>query len=352
MDPCVDSHSARLPPGQQLAAAHKWPVVGERLPLDMTIPWLLSAHGLVQRPRQWSVEELKRLEVVERIVDIHCVTRWSKLDMPFQGIRLAELVSLVEPLPEARFVSLVSRSPRAHSTSLPLALALELETLVCWQALGEPLAIEHGGPLRIVVPGRYFYKSLKWVEQIEFLAQDRLGYWEATAGYHNEADPWREQRYMAPRLSRQEMAKILATRDWSGADLLGLDAHARNLSGLDATRALLRDVDFRECNLRGARFDHANLSNARLQQADLRDASFVGADLEGANLAGADLRGANLSGASFFGASFQDQGSSGALEAVLDKTTQIDASVSEALTPEQAAFVRRWFESSAGPQPS
>src|SRR5207237_2164781 len=133
------------------------------------------------------------------------VTRWSKPAVPFVGISLADLLSVCKPQSAARFVRFVSYSGRSHDTSLPLADALALETLVAWEADGRPLAADHGGAVRVVVPGRYFYKSLKWLRAIELLEHDRLGFWEREAGYHNEADPWREQRYIAPSLSRLDV---------------------------------------------------------------------------------------------------------------------------------------------------
>jgi DMSO/TMAO reductase YedYZ molybdopterin-dependent catalytic subunit len=181
-----------LPPNQQLVAPGKWPVVGEKASRADAAPWRVDVTGLVAAPRGWTLDELRALAPVEQVVDVHCVTRWSQPGMRFGGIPLARLLEPCAPLPSARFVSFVARSERAHSTSLPLAEALDLGTLVTLTRDGEPLAPAHGGPVRTVVPGRYFYKSLKWLERIELLAEDRLGYWEAEAGYHNRADPWRD----------------------------------------------------------------------------------------------------------------------------------------------------------------
>jgi hypothetical protein len=326
-----------------LVAEGKWPQVGERLPRASDEPWAVSLTGAVARPARFALDDLYTLPSVECEVDIHCVTRWSKLGVPFRGVLLAELLDKAQPLGEARFVSFVARSDREHSTSLPLADALVLGTLIAWEAEGRALEKEHGGPVRVVVPGRYFYKSLKWLSRIELLATDRLGYWEAEAGYHNEADPWREQRYMAPTLSRQQVRDVLANRDFAGRDLRSLDARRHDLSGLDARDALLRDADFRGCRLARACFDRANLSNAHLDEADLRGATFRGADVEGASFLGADLRGADFHGASIFGASFcleettDPAGTSRA--ALLDDTTSIEPAALAQLTPRQLAFV-------------
>jgi hypothetical protein len=264
------------------------------------------------------------------------VTRWSKLGVRFGGVPLAKLVELVEPAPDVAFVSFIARSPRAHSTSVPLAEALELGAMAALSCEGAPLTTDHGGPIRMVVPGRYFYKSLKWLTRIEFLVEDRLGYWEAEAGYHNHADPWREERYLAPDLSKQEVARLLAARDFSGQSLRSIDCQGRNLSGLAARGAILRDADFRRANVSRANFDGANLANAHFQDADLHGTSFVGADLEGTNFSGADLSQANLLDASLFGASFVEPGR----EAKIDAGTRLPPSAIEFLTPEQAAFVQ------------
>lgn len=332
-----------LPPGQQLAAPGKWPLVGERAAAPGPADWTISVIGCVERPQTLNLAGLRALPWVEQTIDIHCVTRWSKPAMRFEGVPLAEVLSVARPTPEARYLSFVARSDRGHSTSLILDDALELNTLVALEAEDQPLPAEHGGPVRVVVPGRYFYKSLKWLERIELLAADRLGYWEREAGYHNTADPWQEQRYMAPDLSKQEAQAALASRDFSHRNLRSLDARGRDLSGLNARGALLRDADFRGSRLHRACFDGANLTNAHFQDADLTGASLLGAGLEGADFSGADLRGADLRGASLFGATFctftsRDNSSHGAH---LDASPRFDAASLEQLAPDQAEFVER-----------
>jgi DMSO/TMAO reductase YedYZ molybdopterin-dependent catalytic subunit len=331
-----------LPPHQQLAAPGKWPTVGERAPARRADPWQVSVIGLVANPRTWSLDQLRSLPVVERVIDIHCVTRWTKPGMAFGGVPLRQLLEMCRPLPEARFVSFVARSDRNHSTSLPLTDALELDTLVALTAEGRPLEEGHGGPVRTVVPGRYFFKSLKWLERLELLAEDRLGYWEAEAGYHNVGDPWKEQRYLAAQLDRREVQELLARRDFSGRDLRGIEAGGLDLTGLVARNALLRDAHLERAILRGACFDGANLSNAHLEGADLRGATFLGGDVEGANYCGADLRGVDFTGASLFGATFcmEPGDREGWKPARVDRTTRLDAAALDALTPNQQAFVR------------
>jgi DMSO/TMAO reductase YedYZ molybdopterin-dependent catalytic subunit len=330
----------RLPPNQQLVATAKWPLVGERLPREDFSPWMVSVSGAVERQCSYSLEELRTLPQIEQTLDIHCVTRWSKLDVRFAGVSLAVLLAAAKPRPDARFVSFVARSNESHSTSLPLETALTLQTLIALSADGLPLPVEHGGPVRVVVPHRYFYKSLKWLERIELLSEDRLGTWERSAGYHNNADPWLEQRYIASGLSKQQTAKLLASKDLSGLDLLGLDAAGRELSGLIARRALLRDANFRGCQLTAADFAGANLSNAHFDGAQLVRASFASADVEGASFNGADLRGADFRGASLVGASFCDE-----LDpehgAMVDRTTLVDAAAFDQLTPVQRQYLFR-----------
>ncbi len=294
----------RLPPHQALAAEGKWPIVGERAPRADGAPWTLTIDGLVAQPRTWTLDELLAQPQQEFTVDIHCVTRWSKLDATFDGLPLAPLLQACAPLAEGKFLSFVARSERRHSTSLPLADTLELGAFLAFRYDGAPLSEIHGGPVRTIVPGRYFYKSVKWLEHIEVLAEDRLGYWEAETGYHNHADPWKEERYIVSNLDRREVKRLLDARNLEGRELLGLQAEHMPLDGLDARDALLRDAHFAQAQLRGSRFDGANLSNAHFQGADLRGASFHHADLEGADFRGANLTGADLSGASLFGATF------------------------------------------------
>ncbi len=299
----------------------------------------MEVVGEVARPRLYSIEALRSAPQVEQTVDIHCVTRWSKLSATFSGPSLAWLLQAAEPRENARFVSFVARSERGHSTSLPLDDALRAPCLIALDYAGQPLETEHGGPCRVVTPGRYFYKSLKWLERIELLADDRLGYWEATAGYHNAADPWLEQRYMAPSLTLREARAALASRDFSGRDLRSLDARGHQLDGLSARGALLRDADFRGCSLRQACFEEANLSNAHLQGADLRGASLLRADLEGADFSSADLRGADFRQASLFGATFFDPADPLSSAAKVDGSTRFSPRQFDALTPEQFAFL-------------
>ena len=340
-----------LPPHQQLVAPGKWPFVGESCPDPARCdePWCVTVSGLVARQQTWALEELRQLPQTDIQLDIHCVTRWSKLGARFGGVLFQTLLDICQPLASARFVAFIARSARRHSTSLSLADALSLETLIALSYEDRPLEETHGGPLRTVVRGRYFYKSVKWLEEIQLLAEDELGYWEKEAGYHNEADPWLEQRYIVPNIDNQLYRRVLQERDFSHRDLLGIRADGRTLTGLNARRALLRDAHFERSQLDGACFDGANLSNAHFQGASLRGASFrpdngQPADLEGADFRGADLRGADLTGASLFGASFCPERSDSNepwQPALLDQTTRIQPEALERLTSLQQEFVRR-----------
>jgi DMSO/TMAO reductase YedYZ molybdopterin-dependent catalytic subunit len=332
------SDRSGLPPGQQLVARGKWPQVGERAPRADAGPWRVSIDGLVERPLDLTWHELASWPQVEQSVDIHCVTRWSKPGVRFRGVRLAELLAAAGVREEARFISFVARSERDHSTSLVLAEALALETLVALEADGAPLPPAHGGPARVVVPGRYFYKSLKWLARVELLAEDRLGYWEGTAGYHNTGDPLVEQRYVASGISKRDAEDVLNRRDVAGRELRNLAAEGRALAGLQAAGAILRNADFRGSDLRGACFAGANLSNSRFEAADLAGASFRGADVEGADFCQANLRGADLTGASLLGTTFCEEDRQGRA-AVVDASTRFDAASLAELLPRQRAFL-------------
>jgi DMSO/TMAO reductase YedYZ molybdopterin-dependent catalytic subunit len=336
----VKSPGERLPPNQQLVARDKWPVIGERNPAEGLRPEL-RIHGLVDSPKVWTTAELAELPQTTIQLDLHCVTRWSKFDLRFSGVLLKDLLSIAQPHANTKYISFIAHSDRRHSTSLPLTDALELNTLLATHVDGQPLPVEHGGPIRNIVPLRYLYKSVKWLAELELLPEDRLGYWEAESGYHNTADPWKEQRYLAPTLDRRAAAKLIESRDFSGHDLLSIDASQRDLNGLRARAALLRNADFRRSQLQRADFTQANLSNAHFELADLRGADFSGADLEGACFSGADLRGANFSGSSLFGASFFSGAGESYLAARIDSSTNLPANSLPPLTPEQLDFVKQ-----------
>jgi DMSO/TMAO reductase YedYZ molybdopterin-dependent catalytic subunit len=334
-----------LPPGQQLAATGKWPKVGEPTPSNIPSRWTVTVRGCVTSQRVWTLDDIRSLPQKTRSIDIHCVTRWSKLGMQFSGVALSELLQLAQPTEDARYVSFVAIGERQHSTSLPLNDALSLNSFIATACDGKPLPVEHGGPIRMIVPGRYFYKSLKWLRKIELLPEDRLGFWEETAGYHNAADPWAEQRFVATKLDRDLTAKLIAARDLSSQSLTGVDLQGYALAGLRARRAILRDGRFCRCDLQGACFDEAGLANAHFQEANLRGATFRGADVEGVDFAGADLRDVDLSVSSMLGVSFvqesSDKSRASRPGAKLDTTTIIPTFLLNDLAPPQAEYVRR-----------
>ncbi|MFK7961042.1 MAG: molybdopterin-dependent oxidoreductase [Phycisphaerales bacterium] len=351
--------AARVPPNQSLVAPGRWPVVGERVATPPEGPWTVRIHGAVERELSWTVDELRAMPQTRIVYDVHCVTRWTRLDACFSGVPLATLVTAAGPSPDATHVRFVAHTERRHDTSLVLGEAIELGAMVALAADDAPLEPIHGGPVRIVTPGRYFYKSLKWLAEIELLTEDRLGHWEGSCGYHNRGEPWAEQRYMAPDLDRRTVLRVMETRDFSGLDLRSLVAAGLELDGLSAAGAQLRDADFRRARLVGADFTDANLSNAHFERADLRNARFLRADAEGANFSGADLRGADLSGASLFGASFGPEAGPDTTPSTdgvrTDAATRIEPAALDALTPVQRAWVdqamRRAADAASGDAP-
>ncbi|MFO7173846.1 MAG: sulfite oxidase-like oxidoreductase [Bacillota bacterium] len=181
----------RVPPGQ--VVTRKWPVLhaGEVPRVDLTT-WTFRVWGLVEEEKEWTWEEFQTLPRVEVTVDIHCVTRWSRLDTRFRGVPAAAVLAAARPRPEARYVMVYAE--QGFTTNLPLADLLRPNVLLADEAEGAPLTPEHGWPLRLVVPHLYFWKSAKWVRGFELMAEDRPGFWERL-GYHMRGDPWQEQRY-------------------------------------------------------------------------------------------------------------------------------------------------------------
>jgi DMSO/TMAO reductase YedYZ molybdopterin-dependent catalytic subunit len=182
---------ARLPPGQYLT--EKWPVLhAGSVPETDLATWDFKVFGEVEEPFTLSWDELKALPSNEITVDIHCVTRWSRFDTKFRGVSWAELAKRTRPKPNARFV--VAHAEQGYTANVPLEALEDDQALIAYEADGEPLEPEHGWPLRLVVPSRYFWKSAKWLRGIELLDKDQPGFWERL-GYHNEADYWKEERY-------------------------------------------------------------------------------------------------------------------------------------------------------------
>jgi DMSO/TMAO reductase YedYZ molybdopterin-dependent catalytic subunit len=183
--------SERLPPGQR--RVDTWPVldlgVQPEVPLDR---WRLTVDGLVEHPVAWDWDAFRAAPQVSDTSDIHCVTAWSRYDNRWDGVSAKHLLSVVRPLPAARFV--IFHSYDDYTTNLPRADFDDDDVLIAHAWEGRPLVREHGGPVRAVVPKLYFWKSAKWLRRIEFVAEDRSGFWEVR-GYHDHGDPWREERY-------------------------------------------------------------------------------------------------------------------------------------------------------------
>jgi DMSO/TMAO reductase YedYZ molybdopterin-dependent catalytic subunit len=182
---------ARLPPGQYLT--EKWPVLhaGSVPKVDLAT-WTLEISGEVERPLTLNWEQLLELPSREITVDIHCVTRWSRFDTTFRGVHWSELAKLVAPKPTARFA--VAHAEQGFTANVPYSALGEETSLVAYEADGEPLTRDHGGPVRLVIASRYFWKSAKWLRGIELLDHDEPGFWERY-GYHNDADFRKEERY-------------------------------------------------------------------------------------------------------------------------------------------------------------
>jgi len=187
----ADPQRDRLPPGQHRVTA--WPVLdlGVQPRIDARL-WRLTVDGLVENPVVWKADDLASQPQVESVSDIHCVTTWSRYDNRWRGVPARHLLSVVRPKPDARFV--LFQSYDTYTTNVPLAVFDDDDVLLATHWEGAPLELDHGGPLRVVVPKLYFWKSAKWVKRITFAAEDRPGYWEVR-GYHNDADPWKEERY-------------------------------------------------------------------------------------------------------------------------------------------------------------
>jgi DMSO/TMAO reductase YedYZ molybdopterin-dependent catalytic subunit len=154
--------------------------------------WDFKVFGEVDEPLALTYQELQALPQTEITTDIHCVTRWSRFDTSFTGVHWRELAKLVGPKASARFV--LAHAEQGFTANVPLEALEDDRALVAWAADGEPLEPEHGWPLRLLVPSRYFWKSAKWLRGIELLSADQPGFWERY-GYHNDADYWKEQRY-------------------------------------------------------------------------------------------------------------------------------------------------------------
>jgi DMSO/TMAO reductase YedYZ molybdopterin-dependent catalytic subunit len=181
----------RLPPGQSLT--QKFPVLHYGpIPQFNPATWDLRVFGEVEKEMRWSWDEYLTLPMTTQTNDIHCVTRWSKFDTVWEGVKFTDFVKLFGVKPTAKYV--IAHCDYGYTTNVPLDVMMGDNVMLTHKFDGKPLDPEHGYPLRTLVPNRYFWKSAKWLRAIEFSTTDKPGFWEQ-AGYHNEGDPFKEERY-------------------------------------------------------------------------------------------------------------------------------------------------------------
>ena len=181
----------RVPPGQYLTERFPVLTVGPNPKFDLAT-WDFGVFGEVDTPVTLSWDELMALPQKEVTTDIHCVTRWSKLDTTWTGVRVRELLERARVKPTGTHV--MAHCDGGYTTNVPLEALHEDDVLVTHTYEGKPLEPDHGAPLRLLVPSRYFWKSAKFLRGLEVMPEDRMGFWELN-GYHNDADPWKEERH-------------------------------------------------------------------------------------------------------------------------------------------------------------
>jgi DMSO/TMAO reductase YedYZ molybdopterin-dependent catalytic subunit len=183
--------AGRLPPGQSLTL--KWPVLhAGSIPRFDPQTWDFRIDGLVENAVCLTWQEFSRLPMKEVIADMHCVTRWSRFDVRWEGVPFIEVAKLANVRPEAKYVMV--EAEQGYTSNVPLSDLMRSTTLFALKHNGEPLPAEHGYPVRLVVPHLYAWKSVKWVRGLEFMNEDAPGFWEQN-GYHIYGDPFKEQRY-------------------------------------------------------------------------------------------------------------------------------------------------------------
>lgn len=185
---------SRVPPGQYVT--DKFPVLHYgTVPLytDLENTWDLRVWGELEAPARLSFAEFRALPTVQVTTDIHCVTRWSKLDTTWEGVRFSEFLKALPAIkPTAKYV--IAHCAQGFTTNVPIEVLMHPDAMLAYKYEGEELTPEHGYPLRLLTPGKYFWKSAKWLQGLELLSHDKLGFWERY-GYNNNADPWKEERY-------------------------------------------------------------------------------------------------------------------------------------------------------------
>ena len=181
----------RVPPGQRLT--RKWPVlhVGQPPEFDQAT-WSLRTFGEVSQPLELSWDAFNALPMGELTADMHCVTTWSKLDMVWRGVHIRELLEMTAPTAKAAHI--IAHCDGGYTTNVPMAVLDDDDVILAVACDGQALSLDHGFPLRLVVPKRYAWKSAKWLRALEFSVDDKPGFWEVR-GYHNDADPFKEERF-------------------------------------------------------------------------------------------------------------------------------------------------------------
>ena len=186
-----DDLGERLPPNQRLTRG--WPVLhASPIPKFNSALWTFRVWGEVENEIEWSWDEFRGLPAANVTSDFHCVTGWSKFDVAWEGVSFSEIVARVKPKPTVTHV--IAHAEYGYTANVPYGKVNEADVMLAWGHDGVPLEPEHGGPLRLVVPKLYAWKSAKWIRGLNFLDHDQRGYWEER-GYHNDADPFREERY-------------------------------------------------------------------------------------------------------------------------------------------------------------
>lgn len=181
----------RLPPGQSLTL--DFPVLHYGgMPRFNEATWDLRVFGEVEKEMRWNWKDFQALPTIKQTCDIHCVTRWSKFDTVWEGVRFSDFVKLFGVKPMARHV--IAHCDGGYTTNVPLNVMMDDDVMLAYKFDGQYLDPEHGFPLRTLVPKRYFWKSAKWLRELEFSAVDQPGFWEVN-GYHNEGEPFKEQRF-------------------------------------------------------------------------------------------------------------------------------------------------------------
>lgn len=187
----MEDRELRLPRGQRLVT--DWPVLDLGIQPDVpTAAWSLTVDGLVENPLTWDWDQYMAQPQFEDVSDIHCVTAWSRYDNLWQGVSTRHIIDLVTPKTEANHIILHGFD--GYTTNVTLAAFAADDALIAHSWEGEKLTRQHGGPVRAIIPQYYLWKSAKWVSRLEFVDADQPGFWEVR-GYHNEGDPWKEERY-------------------------------------------------------------------------------------------------------------------------------------------------------------